>query len=118
MPPFKADVVGSMLRPEAIFAAREKRERGEIDAAALRKIESAAIEDAVALQKAAGLKVCTDGEFHRRHWFLDFLEKIDGVEVKGGLGGEISHRSRRYRILAAAFRGARQDEAFALAVGR
>ena len=104
-PPFKADVVGSMLRPEAIFAAREKRERGEIDAAALRKVESAAIEDAVALQKAAGLKVCTDGEFHRRHWFLDFLEKIDGVEVKGGLavkfhneGGDIEFAPPRFEV--------------------
>ncbi len=107
MPPFKADVVGSMLRPEAIFAAREKRERGEIDAAALRKVESAAIEEAVALQKAAGLKVCTDGEFHRRHWFLDFLEKIDGVEVKGGLavkfhneGGDIEFSPPRFEVHA------------------
>ena len=107
MPPFKADVVGSMLRPEAIFAAREKRERGEIDAAALRKIESAAIEDVVALQKAAGLKVCTDGEFHRRHWFLDFLEKIDGIEAKGGLavkfhneGGDIEFSPPRFEVHA------------------
>ena len=104
-PPFKADVVGSLLRPEAIFAARDKRDRGEIDAAALRKVESAAVEDAVALQKAAGLKVCTDGEFHRRHWFLDFLEKIDGVEVKGGLavkfhnaGGDIEFSPPRFEV--------------------
>ena len=104
-PPFKADVVGSMLRPESIFAAREQREKGEIDAAALRKVESAAIEEAVALQKAAGLKVCTDGEFHRRHWFLDFLEKIDGVEVKGGLavkfhneGGDIEFSPPRFEV--------------------
>jgi 5-methyltetrahydropteroyltriglutamate--homocysteine methyltransferase len=105
MPPFKADVVGSLLRPEAIFDAREKREKGAIDTAALRKVESAAIEDAVALQKAAGLKVCTDGEFHRRHWFLDFLEKIDGVEVKGGLGvkfhteaGDIEFSPPRFEV--------------------
>ncbi|HXS40663.1 MAG TPA: 5-methyltetrahydropteroyltriglutamate--homocysteine S-methyltransferase [Stellaceae bacterium] len=93
MPPFKADVVGSMLRPEAIFIAREKRERGEIDAAALHKIESAAIEDVVALQKSVGLKTCTDGEFHRRHWFLDFLEKIDGIEAKGGLAVKFHNES-------------------------
>jgi 5-methyltetrahydropteroyltriglutamate--homocysteine methyltransferase len=104
-PPFKADVVGSLLRPEAIFAAREQREKGAIDAAALRKVESAAIADAVALQKAAGLKVCTDGEFHRRHWFLDFLEKIDGVTVKGGLavkfhneGGDIEFSPPRFEV--------------------
>jgi len=84
-PPFKADVVGSLLRPPEVFEMRAKRERGEATADALRKVESAAIADAVALQKSVGLKVCTDGEFHRRHWFLDFLEKIDGVEVKGGL---------------------------------
>jgi 5-methyltetrahydropteroyltriglutamate--homocysteine methyltransferase len=93
MPPFKADVVGSMLRPEAIFTAREKRERGEIDAAALHKVESAAIEEVVALQKSVGLKTCTDGEFHRRHWFLDFLEKIDGIEAKGGLAVKFHNES-------------------------
>jgi 5-methyltetrahydropteroyltriglutamate--homocysteine methyltransferase len=104
-PPFKADVVGSLLRPQAIFDAREKKERGAIDAAALRKVESAAIEDAVALQKAAGLKTCTDGEFHRRHWFLDFLEKIDGVEVHGGLAvkfhneqGDIEFSPPRFEV--------------------
>jgi 5-methyltetrahydropteroyltriglutamate--homocysteine methyltransferase len=104
-PPFKADVVGSLLRPDAIFDARERREKGAIDAAVLRKVESAAIVDAVALQKAAGLKVCTDGEFHRRHWFLDFLEKIDGVTVKGGLavkfhneGGDIEFSPPRFEV--------------------
>ena len=54
-PPFKADVVGSLLRPEAIFDAREQREKGTIDAAALRKVESAAIADAVVMM--FGLKV-------------------------------------------------------------
>ncbi|HEX9465373.1 MAG TPA: 5-methyltetrahydropteroyltriglutamate--homocysteine S-methyltransferase [Alphaproteobacteria bacterium] len=84
-PPFKADVVGSLLRPQTIHEARARREKGEISAAELRDIEAREVEQAVAMQKAAGLKVCTDGEFHRRHWFLDFLEKIEGVEVHGGL---------------------------------
>jgi 5-methyltetrahydropteroyltriglutamate--homocysteine methyltransferase len=104
-PPFKADVVGSLLRPKSIFDAREKREKGELSADGLRKIETAAIEDAVALQKAAGLKTCTDGEFHRRHWFLDFLEKIDGVEVHGGLAvkfhneqGDIEFSPPRFEV--------------------
>ncbi len=83
--PFKADVVGSLLRPAAILEARKKRESGEISADALFEVENQSVEDAVAMQKSVGLKVCTDGEFHRRHWFLDFLEKIDGVEVHGGL---------------------------------
>jgi 5-methyltetrahydropteroyltriglutamate--homocysteine methyltransferase len=83
--PFKADVVGSLLRPPAIHAARVKRENGQMSAAKLWEIESRAVADAVAMQKDVGLNVATDGEFHRRHWFLDFLEKIDGVEVHGGL---------------------------------
>ena len=104
-PPFKADVVGSLLRPPAIHEARAKRDAGELSAAALRDIESREVEQAVAMQKAAGLKVCTDGEFHRRHWFLDFLEKIEGVEVHGGLPtkfhneqGEIQFSPPRFEV--------------------
>lgn len=52
---------------------------------ALRQIETACVCDAVAMQKSAGLRVCSDGEFHRRHWFLDFIERIDGVSIKGTL---------------------------------
>ena len=84
-PPFRAEVVGSLLRPAAIHAARAQRQQGAMTAAELRAIESRAITDAVELQRSVGLKVCTDGEFHRRHWFMDFVEKIDGVEIKGGL---------------------------------
>jgi 5-methyltetrahydropteroyltriglutamate--homocysteine methyltransferase len=84
-PPFKADVVGSLLRPPAIFAARERQAKGEITAAQLRQVETDAVKDAVALQKEAGLKVCTDGEFHRRHWAMDFLEKVDGLEYRGAI---------------------------------
>jgi 5-methyltetrahydropteroyltriglutamate--homocysteine methyltransferase len=105
MPPFKADIVGSLLRPSSILDARDQRDDGKIGTDDLRKIESAAIEDAVLLQKSAGLKVCTDGEFHRRHWFLDFLEKIDGVEVKGGLAvkfhnakGDIEFSPPRFEV--------------------
>src|SRR5262245_65851133 len=84
-PPFKADVVGSLLRPPAIHAARQQRAEGRMSARDLWQIETEQVRAAVALQSAAGLQVCTDGEFHRRHWFLDFLERIDGVEVHGGL---------------------------------
>jgi 5-methyltetrahydropteroyltriglutamate--homocysteine methyltransferase len=84
-PPFKADVVGSLLRPPAIHTARTQRTEGKISAHDLWEIEAAQVREAVNLQKAVGLKVCTDGEFHRRHWFLDFLERIEGVEVHGGL---------------------------------
>jgi 5-methyltetrahydropteroyltriglutamate--homocysteine methyltransferase len=104
-PPFKADVVGSLLRPPAIHAARAQCEAGEISAEALRAVEDEAIREAVAMQKAVGLKVATDGEFHRRHWFLDFLEKIDGIEMKGGLpvkfqneAGEIEFSPPRFEV--------------------
>lgn len=104
-PPFKADVVGSLLRPQSVHDARARRERGEISAEALWDIENAAVAEAVALQKEVGLRVCTDGEFHRRHWFLDFLERIDGVEVHGGMPvkfhneqGEVEMRPPRFEV--------------------
>jgi 5-methyltetrahydropteroyltriglutamate--homocysteine methyltransferase len=104
-PPFKADIVGSLLRPDAIHAARQQRERGAISAEELWNVEARCVADAVALQREAGLKVCTDGEFHRRHWFLDFLEKIDGVTLAGGLpskfhneAGEIEFAPPRFEV--------------------
>lgn len=84
-PPFKAEIVGSFLRPAAIHDARMQRQQGKITAEQLWQVEAAAVEDCAAMQNAAGLRVCTDGEFHRRHWFMDFIERIDGVEIKGGL---------------------------------
>ena len=84
-PPFNADVVGSLLRPKAVLDARARRDRGELSSDALWAIETSAVDDAVAMQKAVGLKVCTDGEFHRGHWFLDFMSRIDGMKTSGGL---------------------------------
>jgi 5-methyltetrahydropteroyltriglutamate--homocysteine methyltransferase len=82
-PFFRADVVGSLLRPPAIHAAREQWQKGQMNLEALRDVETQGVREAVAMQKAVGLGVCTDGEFHRRHWFLDFIERIDGVTIKG-----------------------------------
>jgi 5-methyltetrahydropteroyltriglutamate--homocysteine methyltransferase len=79
-PPFRADHVGSFLRPKHLLEARAKRERGEISAAELEKIEDAAIEKLVAKQESIGLETATDGEFRRTFWHLDFLEGLDGVE--------------------------------------
>ncbi|MBM3530147.1 MAG: 5-methyltetrahydropteroyltriglutamate--homocysteine S-methyltransferase [Alphaproteobacteria bacterium] len=84
-PPFKAEVVGSLLRPAAIFEARDARAQGRASAEELWAVETKAVEDAVALQRSVGLKVCTDGEFRRRHWFMDFIERIDGVGFEGSL---------------------------------
>jgi 5-methyltetrahydropteroyltriglutamate--homocysteine methyltransferase len=79
-PPFRADHVGSLLRPAALKAARERRTKGEITAAELKAVEDRAIEDAIKKQEAAGLQSITDGEFRRSWWHLDFLWGLDGVE--------------------------------------
>ncbi len=80
-PPFRADHVGSLLRPPELLAAREKRKRNEITAAELAKVEDQAIRDAVKLQEELGLEGITDGEFRRTYWHLDFLEKFANVTV-------------------------------------
>ena len=81
VPPFRADHVGSLLRPAALTWARAKAEAGAISAAELQRIEDLTIADAVALQEAAGLKVVTDGEFRRAYFHLDFLARIGGMEA-------------------------------------
>lgn len=77
---YRAEVVGSFLRPAAIKQARKQFEAGEIDAAALRSIEDEAIRQVVAQQLACGLQVVTDGEFRRAWWHFDFFDGLDGVE--------------------------------------
>jgi 5-methyltetrahydropteroyltriglutamate--homocysteine methyltransferase len=84
-PPFRADHVGSMLRPKEVLEAREKRRLGEINAEELRQVEDAAIGKAVKAQEAAGLQGVTDGEFRRAYFHIDFLENLKGVVVKGGM---------------------------------
>jgi 5-methyltetrahydropteroyltriglutamate--homocysteine methyltransferase len=79
-PPFRADHVGSLLRPAALKQARERRAKGEIAAAELKAIEDREIESAIRKQEAAGLQSITDGEFRRSWWHLDFLWGLDGVE--------------------------------------
>jgi len=84
-PPFRADHVGSFLRPPQLLAARERFKNGEIGKAALRAIEDAAIVDIVRLQQDVGLQGITDGEFRRTYFHIDFLEQLEGVEARGGL---------------------------------
>src|SRR5256884_8791573 len=79
-PPFRADHVGSLLRTAPVKEAREKRQRGEIDAAALTEIEDREIEKVIKKQEEVGLQAVTDGEFRRSWWHLDFLWGLDGVE--------------------------------------
>src|SRR5947199_2954886 len=79
--PFRADHVGSLLRPAAVKEARGKRERGEISADALKAIEDREIEKVIRKQEQIGLNAVTDGEFRRAFWNYDFLGALDGVEA-------------------------------------
>src|ERR1700720_1325418 len=79
-PPFRADHVGSLLRPSALKEAREKRAKGEVSAAALAAVEDREIERVIRKQEEVGLSAVTDGEFRRSWWHLDFLWGLDGVE--------------------------------------
>src|SRR5262250_3829109 len=79
-PPFRADHVGSLLRPGALKTAREARAKGEIGAAELKAVEDREIKDVIKKQETAGLQSITDGEFRRSWWHLDFLWGLDGVE--------------------------------------
>jgi 5-methyltetrahydropteroyltriglutamate--homocysteine methyltransferase len=79
-PPFRADHVGSLLRPAALKDARGRHERGEIGADGLAAIEDREIAAVIGKQEAVGLKSVTDGEFRRASWQTDFLVGLDGVE--------------------------------------
>ncbi|MGL5736332.1 MAG: 5-methyltetrahydropteroyltriglutamate--homocysteine S-methyltransferase [Beijerinckiaceae bacterium] len=78
--PFRADMVGSLLRTAALKSAREKQVKGEITAEALRAVEDAEIRALVKKQEEIGLEAVTDGEFRRAFWHFDFLENLTGVE--------------------------------------
>jgi len=80
-PPFRADHVGSLLRPQHLRDARTQRERGEITPEQLRETEDRAIRELIAKQESVGLQSITDGEFRRAFWHLDFLEQCAGVET-------------------------------------
>ena len=84
-PPFRADHVGSFLRPKELLEARERRKSGAITQAALREVEDRAIREVVRMQEDIGLEGITDGEFRRTYFHIDFLEQLDGVETRGGL---------------------------------
>jgi 5-methyltetrahydropteroyltriglutamate--homocysteine methyltransferase len=98
-PPFRADHVGSFLRPKELLDAREKAQGGTLTRAALRAVEDAAIRDVVKFQEDLGLSGITDGEFRRTYFHIDFLEQLGGVETRGGI--------------AAKFHGAAGDVSFA-----
>ena len=83
-PPFRADHVGSLLRPRRLLAARDDHAAGKIDAAALRAVEDAEIARVVARQESLGLQSATDGEFRRASWHMDFIYQLGGISKAPG----------------------------------
>src|ERR1700739_1113713 len=78
---FRADHVGSMLRPNSVKAARALRQQGVVSPEYLRSVEDQAIIELIAKQESVGLQSITDGEFRREFWHFDFLGGLDGVEL-------------------------------------
>jgi 5-methyltetrahydropteroyltriglutamate--homocysteine methyltransferase len=85
-PPFRADHVGSLLRPPALREARVQAKSGQLGPAGLKEAEDAAIREAVAKQEAIGLEAITDGEFRRDFWHLDFVSQLEGVTLAKAVG--------------------------------
>src|SRR5215208_6004071 len=83
-PPFRADHVGSLLRPKELHEIRAKAKRGEVSKEDLQKAEDKHIRNVVKLQEDVGLQSITDGEFRRDWWHIDFLHGFDGVELSKG----------------------------------
>jgi len=83
-PPFRADHVGSLLRPPELLQARDDASAGTIDAAELDRIENEAIRRIVAKQEEIGLQSATDGEFRRASWHMDFIYELDGITQEAG----------------------------------
>ena len=80
-PPFRADHVGSLLRPPALLRAREDAAAGRITADELHTVEDEAIAEAVRMQQEVGLQGVTDGEFRRGSWHMDFIYALDGIST-------------------------------------
>ncbi|GAA4178875.1 5-methyltetrahydropteroyltriglutamate--homocysteine S-methyltransferase [Gryllotalpicola koreensis] len=85
-PPFRAEIVGSFLRPPTVRRAHAQHAAGAIDAAAVREIEDGAVRDVIARQTDAGLRLATDGEFRRNSWQYDFFAGLTGLSVTGAEG--------------------------------
>jgi len=83
-PPFRADHVGSLLRPKHLLQARDHHAAGAIDAAELRAIEDEAIREVVKMQEDVGLQSATDGELRRASWHMDFIYQLDGITKEPG----------------------------------
>src|SRR5258708_15839415 len=92
-PPFRADHVGSLLRPSSLLAARDDYAAGQISAAQLRAAEDAAVADVVAMQDTLRLQSATDGELPRASWHMDFIYQLSRVtKAPGQLAGDVPHQ--------------------------
>ena len=80
-PFFRADHVGSLLRPQKLLEARASWKGGKLTFEALQNIEDEAIREVVKLQENVGLKAITDGEFRRENWWIDFISQIEGIVI-------------------------------------
>ncbi len=100
-PPFRADHVGSLLRPPQLLAAREQAKAGRLPAAALREVEDEAIRRVATMQEELGLQGITDGEFRRQAWHMDFLYQFGGVTKQQDPLTIRFHNERRRRRVSA-----------------
>ncbi len=106
-PPFRADHVGSLLRPQELHDARDKARRGEMSSGDLRAVQDKHIREVVAKQESVGMQAVTDGEYRRDWWHIDFLAGFDGVTLdKGDAYGE------------AKFKGTEEQPPFMLVSGK
>lgn len=96
-PPFRADHVGSLLRPKELLAARQKVADGAMSRTELAKVEDKCIRDAVAAQERLGFKAATDGEFRRTYWHVDFLVGIGGIREKLEPGEQPTFKATGWR---------------------
>jgi 5-methyltetrahydropteroyltriglutamate--homocysteine methyltransferase len=102
-PPFRADHVGSLLRPASLLAARDEFASGQIEAAQLRSVEDAAIAGAVNMQAQVGLQSATDGEFRRASWHMDFIYQLGGIsKAPGNLAVKFRNQSGTIEFTPAA----------------
>src|ERR1700704_4393546 len=91
-PPFRADHVGSLLRPPELLRARDDRAAGRVSPAELRALEDDAIREVVRMQEDVGLQSATDGEFRRASWHMDFIYQLGGIgQAPGNLSVKFHH---------------------------
>ena len=94
-PPFRADHVGSLLRPTELREARARARTGDISQTELKAVEARLVRDVVEKQAAVGLRSITDGEFQRDFWHLDFMGSLDGVTLRPQTSGHVRRRETK-----------------------